>query len=537
MDCMKPANAPLDLIIVGAGFAGMFMLQRARNLGMRARVLEAGAGVGGTWYWNRYPGARCDIESTEYSYQFDEELQQQWQWSERYAAQPEILRYANHVADRFELWSDIEFNARVSAARWEDIDSTWSVTTQNGLQLSAQFLVLATGCLSSANMPTIPGLDAFQGEVFHTGQWPHQPVSFAGKRVGVVGTGSSGVQSIPVIAQEAEHLTVFQRTATYSVPAHNGPVDQAQVAAVKANYKEFRAKNSQMHAAFGSATPRNEQSALEVTEQQRQALFEQRWQQGGLTFAGAFNDLLIRQDANDHAAAFVRNKIKERVKDPKTAQLLSPTQVLGCKRICVDSAYYETYNRDNVSLVDISKTPIRGMTANGIQIGEHEYALDCLVFATGFDAMTGSLLKINPIGRSAVALKDAWHAGPRTYLGLGVHGFPNMFTVSGPGSPSVLTNMLVSIEQHVNWIADCLRYMREKGFSRIEAQEQDQERWVDHVNNIANKTLYPSCNSWYLGANVPGKNRVFMPLSGFPDYVKRCDQVVANGYQGFQFAT
>jgi cation diffusion facilitator CzcD-associated flavoprotein CzcO len=534
---MKPENSPLDLIIVGAGFAGMFMLHRAKNLGMRVRVLEAGGGVGGTWYWNRYPGARCDIESTEYSYQFDEQLQQEWEWSERYAAQPEILRYANHVADRFNLRPELQFDARVSAAQWNDAEARWSVTTQKGERFSARFLVLATGCLSSANLPNMPGLEDFKGEVHHTGQWPHEPVTFAGKRVGVVGTGSSGVQSIPVIAKEAAHLHVFQRTATYSVPAHNGPIDRAQVQAIKANYQQFRAANSQMHAAFGSATPRNEQSALEVSEQARLNQFEQRWQQGGLTFAGAFNDLLIRQEANDHAAAFVRNKIKEKVQNPQTAQALLPTQVLGCKRICIDTGYYETYNRENVSLVDISKTPITAVTPDGVQIGEHHYALDCLVFATGFDAMTGSLLKINPVGREGITLQQAWHAGPRTYLGLGVHGFPNMFTVSGPGSPSVLTNMLVSIEQHVNWIADCLAHMRSNAIVTIEALAEDQERWVDHVNNIANKTLYPSCNSWYLGANVPGKNRVFMPLSGFPDYVKRCEQVVATGYQGFRFAT
>jgi cation diffusion facilitator CzcD-associated flavoprotein CzcO len=534
---MKTVKSTLDLVIVGAGFAGMYMLHRAKKMGLKALVLEAGDGVGGTWYWNRYPGARCDIDSTEYSYQFSEELQQEWEWTERYAAQPEILRYANHVADRFQLRPDIQFQARVSDAQWSQELQQWSVETRNGDVFNARFLVLATGCLSSANMPSFLGQDEFQGDLYHTGQWPHEPVSFAGKRVGVIGTGSSGVQSIPVIAQQAAQVVVFQRTATYSVPAHNGPIDPVKVASIKANYKEFRAKNSLMHAAFGSATPRNEKSALEVSEQERQAEFERRWKDGGLPFAGAFNDLLLLQEANDYAAAFVRNKISEKVNDATTAQLLSPTQVLGCKRICVDSGYYETFNRDNVALVDISQTPISALTATGIQVGKQHYDLDCLVFATGFDAMTGSLLKINPKGRDGLALQEAWHAGPRTYLGLGVHGFPNMFTISGPGSPSVLTNMLVSIEQHVNWIADCLAHMQSNALATIEAQASEQERWVEHVNSIAGKTLYPSCNSWYLGANVPGKNRVFMPLSGFPDYVKRCEKVVANGYEGFQFAT
>jgi cyclohexanone monooxygenase len=528
------ADPPVDLVIVGAGFAGLYMLHRARSLGLRAIVYEAGDGVGGTWYWNRYPGARCDVESLEYSYQFSDELQQQWHWTERFAPQSEILRYANHVADRFDLRRDIHFETRVLSAHFDEASARWQVRTDRGDALSSQFVVMATGCLSSTNMPDFKGLDSFKGERFHTGAWPHEPVDFSGKRVAVIGTGSSAIQSIPIIAKQAAELTVFQRTANFSIPARNAALDPVKEAAVKAEYPAFRARNSLMMGAFGASTPRNEAPALAASPEERQRRFEERWTRGGLGFTGAFNDLMIDAQANELAAEYVRDRIRTVVNDPVTAELLAPRQVIGCKRICVDTGYYETFNQAHVKLVDISAGGIEEITAQGVKAGGREFAVDCIVFATGFDAMTGSLLKIDIRGRNGLALREAWRAGPRTYLGLNVAGFPNLFTISGPGSPSVLTNMIVSIEQHVNWIADCIVWLRAGGQRMIEAEPQAQDAWVGHVNAVAGTTLYPTCNSWYLGANVPGKTRVFMPLLGYPAYVQRCEEVVARGYEGFK---
>jgi cyclohexanone monooxygenase len=526
-------GAEHDVIIVGAGFAGLYMLHRARGLSLSARVVEAGGGVGGTWYWNRYPGARCDVESLEYSYQFSDELQQEWRWSERYASQPEILDYLNHVADRFDLRSHILFGTRVEAAIFNEAADRWTVRTDDGNQMSAHFLIMATGCLSSANTPAVPGIETFAGPTFHTGRWPHEPVDFTGQRVGVIGTGSSGVQSIPVIAEQARQLVVFQRTATYAVPAHNHPLDEGEQAAIKADYEGFRARNSLMPFALGSRLPLNEASALAVEADERARVYEDRWRHGGLPFLGAFVDLLFDPKANDTAAEFVRTKIRQIVTDPVVADRLAPSTVIGCKRLCVDTGYYATFNRDNVTLVDVSGSPIEEITPTGLRVGGREYELDCLVFATGFDAMTGALLAIDIRGQNGLRLSDAWAEGPRTYLGLSVAGFPNMFLITGPGSPSVLTNMVVSIEQHVNWIADCLQYLGDNGYRRIEATPEAQEAWVVYVNAVADFTLFPSCNSWYLGANVPDKPRVFMPLVGFPPYAEKCDDVAAKGYEGF----
>ena len=523
----------LDAVVIGAGFGGMLMLYRMREAGFTARALERGDGVGGTWYWNRYPGARVDIESMEYSYQFSEELQQEWRWTERFAAQPELLKYANHVADRFDLRRDIELDTEVTGAHFDEDARHWVVTTADGKEFIGRFLVSATGCLSSTNQPDIAGLDDFAGPVLHTGQWPHEPVDFSGKKVGVIGTGSSGVQSIPVIAQTAEHLTVFQRTANYSVPAHNAPMDEAYEQKIKSEYADFRARNNRMMNGFGSNNPRSTLATTDVGENERTEAYEDRWNRGGLFFMGAFTDLIFDQKANDTAADFVRNKIAQVVTDPQTARLLQPKQTIGCKRICIDTGYFETYNRPNVSLVDIASAPIENMTATGLQTTEQHYDLDMLVLATGFDAMTGTLLRMDIRGKGGVSLRDKWAAGPRNYLGLTTHGFPNMFLISGPGSPSVLTNMLVSIEQHASWITQCMIDLREKNKQVIEAQEQAEDEWIGHVNQVADSTLYPTCNSWYLGANVPGKPRVFMPLLGFPDYVDRCDAVVAAGYEGF----
>jgi cyclohexanone monooxygenase len=528
--------ADLDVLVVGAGFAGMQMLHRLRGLGFSTLVLEAGDGVGGTWYWNRYPGARCDVESMEYSYQFSDGLQQEWRWSERYAPQPEILAYADHVADRFDLRRDIRLATRVVAAAFDERSNRWVVRSHDGGEWTARFVVMATGCLSAPNTPDIPGLANFAGDTYHTGRWPHEPVDFTGRRVGVVGTGSSGIQSIPVIAEQAEQVVVFQRTAAYTVPAHNAPLDEQLVATIKADYAGFRQRNSAMPFALGSRLPMSESSVLAVSPDEAERVFEERWSYGGLGFMGSFIDLLLDRGANDRAAEFVRAKIRAIVDDPEVAERLSPRTIIGCKRLCVDTGYYRTFNRPNVELVDLKETPITEVTTGGIRVGEREIELDCIVLATGFDAMTGALLGLDIVGRDGLHLRRAWADGPRTYLGLCVSGFPNLFTITGPGSPSVLTNMMVSIDQHVNWIGACLAYLREEGFDRIEATAEAQEAWVAHVNTIADFTLFPSCDSWYTGANVEGKPRVFMPLIGFPPYVEKCDEAASNGYEGFALA-
>jgi cyclohexanone monooxygenase len=527
----RPSQQPdFDVIVVGAGFAGLYMLHRLRGLGLSVRVFEAGSGVGGTWFWNRYPGARCDIESLEYSYQFSDELQRDWKWSERYATQPEILRYLEHVADRFDLRRDIEFRTRVVAARFDDAAARWAVETERGMA-SARFVVMATGCLSSANVPRFPGAESFRGATYHTGRWPHEGVDFTGLRVGVIGTGSSAIQSVPLIAEQASRLFVFQRTPAYSVPAHNGPIDPEFERSVRADYAGFRRRNAQTP--FGANFPVNLRSALAATPEEREREYEARWQQGGLGFMTAFMDLITDRAANDTAAEFVRDKIRSIVRDPALAEKLAPRQVLGCKRLCVDSGYYATFNRPHVTLVDANEAPIEAITPTGIRAGGVEYELDAIVYATGFDAMTGALLAIDVRGAGGASLRDKWSAGPRTYLGLATAGFPNFFFVTGPGSPSVLASMVPAIEQHVEWIADCIAWLGERGAARIEADAQSEDAWVAHVNDVANLSLYPSCNSWYLGANVPGKPRVFMPYLGFPPYVQKCNEVAAKGYEGF----
>ncbi len=531
----------LDTLIVGAGFAGLYLLHRLRGAGFRARVYEAGGGVGGTWYWNRYPGARCDVESMSYSYQFDEALQQEWEWTERYAVQPDILRYANHVADRFALWPDMQFDTRVAAAHWSDDAGLWRVRLEpeGGAPewVTARFCIMATGCLSTANLPDIPGRDRFRGPTYHTGRWPHEEVDFTGLRVAVIGTGSSAIQSIPVIAQQAAQLTVFQRTANYSVPAQNRPLDPAEVAAIKADYRGMREEAKTRFGCFLVDLPRP--SALADSPEAREAEFERRWRTGGLTFMASYEDLLYDPAANETAADFVRARIRETVRDPETARRLSPTNVIGCKRLCVDTGYFETYNRPNVRLVDINERPIRAITENGVAIGDEanggeEIDADAIVFATGFDAMTGTLKRIDIRGRGGLALRDAWEAGPRSYLGLAVAGFPNLFTITGPGSPSVLTNMMPSIEQHVEWVSDCIEALRARGAAVIEAERAAQDDWVGHVNELADASLRSTCSSWYVGANVPGKPRVFMPyIGGYPAYAARCAEIAAAGYEGF----
>jgi len=525
-------NSDLDAVIVGAGFAGLYMLHRLRGLGVSARIIESAGGVGGTWYWNRYPGARCDVESMQYSYQFSDDLQQEWEWSERYAAQPEILCYANHVADRFDLVRDIQFDTRVTAASFDEAANRWIIETGGGAPITASVCIMATGCLSSPNMPRIDGIDRFQGTTYHTGQWPHEAVDFTGLRVGVIGTGSSAIQSIPLIARHAERLLVFQRTPNYAVPAHNAPLDPDAVRAVKADYAGLRERAKQTRP--GVAARFNNVAALAATAEERQREYEDRWRTGGLAFMGAFADLMADRQANDTAAEFVRGKIRQTVSDPKMAAALSPGNIIGAKRLCVDTGYYETFNRPNVTLIDARATPIEAITGAGIQVDGRVHTLDSIVFATGFDAMTGALLKIDIRGRGGVTLAEKWAGGPRTYLGLAVAGFPNLFTITGPGSPSVLTNMLPSIEQHVDWIADCLGYLRHRGAARIEATVDAEDAWVSHVNELAQASLRSTTDSWYVGANIPGKPRVFMPyIGGFPAYVRTCDDVATNGYEGF----
>ncbi|WP_437720504.1 flavin-containing monooxygenase [Sorangium sp. So ce861] len=522
-----------DAVVVGAGFAGLYMLYRLRQLGLSARVYEAGSGVGGTWFWNRYPGARCDIPSMDYSYSFSPELQEEWKWTERYATQPEILRYLEHVADRFELRRDIQLGTRVTAAAFDEATGRWAVQTDDGASVSAGFLIMATGCLSAAKTPDLPGIDRFQGERYHTSRWPHGGVDLRGKRVGVLGTGSSGVQVIPVIAEQAARLFVFQRTPCFSVPARNAPLDPAYEAWMKANYAEYRRKARETRA--GVVMEVNPKSALEVSPEERERAYKARWEQGGTPFLVTFSDVMRSREANETAAEFVRAQIRATVRDPAVAEALCPREYpLGTRRLCVDTRYYETFNRDNVTLVDLRASPIEEVTERGLRTRGAEHALDCLVFATGFDAMTGALTRIDLRGRGGASLKQRWADGPRTYLGLAVAGFPNLFTITGPGSPSVFSNAIVSIEQHVEWIADCLAYLRARRLERIEATAEAEDRWVAHVKEVADGTLYPLANSWYIGANIPGKPRVLMPYAGgVGAYRKRCEEVAAQGYAGF----
>jgi cyclohexanone monooxygenase len=523
-----------DAIVVGAGFSGLYALHRLRGLGLSVRVLEAGDGVGGTWYWNRYPGARCDVESLEYSYSFSEELQQEWSWSERYPAQAEVLRYLEHVADRFGLWPDIQLRTRVVEAAYDEESGRWAIGTEAGERLSAQWCVMATGCLSASQIPAIPGLERFAGEWYHTARWPHEGVDVTGRRVGVIGTGSTGIQIIPEVARDAAHTYVFQRTANFSVPNANRPLDPEVERSWKERYAEQR--EVQRRSLLGVAIAPGEHSALELSDEEVRRTLQQRWEQGGgMPVLLSFRDFLVDERANAKAAEFVRSKIRETVRDPAVAELLVPRDYpIGAKRLCQDEGYFETFNRDDVTLVDIRSTPIEEITPSGIRTAADAYELDLIVFATGFDALTGALLAIDIRGRDGLTLTEAWAGGPSAYLGLAVAGFPNLFTVTGPGSPSVLSNMVVSIEQHVDWIADCIAALRDRDVGRIEATSEAQEAWMEHVAEVGASTLFPRAASWYVGANVPGKPRVFMPyVGGVGPYRDRCAQVAADGYAGF----
>lgn len=532
-DSTSPSES-YDAVVVGAGFAGLYMLHRLRSLGLSVRVYEQGGDVGGTWYWNRYPGARCDVESMQYSYSFSEELQQEWEWSERYAPQPEILKYANHVADRFDLRGDIQFNTRVEAATFHENANRWSVTIPDGKNVSAIYFILATGCLSNARIPDFKGQDRFQGKTYHTGHWPHEEVNFTGQRVGVIGTGSSAIQSIPIIAGQASHLFVFQRTPNFSVPAHNASLTPEIMRSWKSDYADRR-RRAREESRNGILTVIPAKGALDDTEEARRQEYEAGWTRGGISFMASYNNLLFDKPSNDTACEFVRSKIEEIVKDPAVARLLQPhDHPIGSKRICVDTDYYATFNRPNVTLVDIRSNPIEEVLPNGLRAGGTDFELDSIVFGTGFDAMTGSVAKIDIHGRDGVTLNQKWAEGPRTYLGLMSAGFPNMFIITGPGSPSVLSNMIVSIEQHVDWITDCIGYMRQREVDCMEAKKDAEDDWVTQVNDVASGTLYPQANSWYMGANIPGKPQVFMPyIGGVGVYRQICSDVAAKGYEGF----
>ena len=528
----------LDAVIIGAGFSGLYQMLCLRDrLGLSVLGLDMADGVGGTWYWNRYPGARCDSESHSYSYYFSDELLKNWTWSERYPGQAEILEYLNFVADHFDLKRSFRFKTKLLSAHYDEQANLWELCTDDGERYRTRFLISAVGNLSSANIPAIPGLDRFKGPWYHTGQWPHEGVDFTGLSVGVVGTGSTGIQAIPVIAAQAKSLTVFQRTANYSIPAHNGPLDDAFKAYCKDHPDEIR---TILHATpNGHPFYISETSALSLSEQERHAIYEKAWEKGGLRFRASFKDLLSSEEANKTAAEFIKQKIRSMVKDPRKAQVLSDIDhPFAAKRPPIDTHYFETYNLAHVDLIDIRENPIDSMTEEGIRTTNGLFKLDAIVFATGFDAMTRPILNLNLRGRNGVALSDAWEAGPINYMGLQVPGFPNFFMVTGPGSPSVLTNMPVAIEQHVEWISDCIAHMRAEGLHRVEPQPQASAQWMQEVNQAAAATLLPKAkHSWYLGANIPGKPRVFMPYAGgMAHYRKRCETITANGYEGFLMA-
>ncbi|HEX3760097.1 MAG TPA: NAD(P)/FAD-dependent oxidoreductase [Kofleriaceae bacterium] len=528
------APDPLDVLIIGAGFGGLYALYKLRAMGFTALVLEAADSVGGTWWANRYPGARVDIQSLEYSYSFSDELQQDWHWTERYAAQPELLRYANHVADRFALRRDIRLRTRVTAAQFDEAARCWRVSSADGRRWTARFVVLATGPLSSPNLPTFDGLEQFAGRVLHSAAWPHEPLELRGRDIAVIGTGSSGVQLIPILAEQARSLTVFQRTAAYVVPAHNGPLDPEREARIKADYAGFRARNRKAYSGFGSELTPRPTLALETTAEDLAAAFEERWQIGGLGLLSIFRDLLTSPRANDLAAEFVRGKIRQIVRDPATAARLCPRHPIGCKRLCVGTGYYETFNRPGVALVDLHDQPITAITPAGLVAGGREHRFDTLVLATGFDAFTGPITRLDLRGRGGLPIQDKWRGGPLNYLGLMVAGFPNVFHVAGPGSPSAFTNFFVMVEHHVDWIADCLTWLAARGHATIEPTADAEARWVAFVNATAENTVYLGCRSWYVGANVPGKPHVFMPLAGgFPAYARRCAEVASRDYEGF----
>jgi cation diffusion facilitator CzcD-associated flavoprotein CzcO len=531
--------AKVDAVVVGAGFSGLYLLHLLRDkLGLEVATLEAADGIGGVWYWNRYPGARCDICSHDYSYSFSKELQQEWKWPEKYPAQPDVLKYLEHVASRFDLKRDIQFNTRVVSAVFDESDQRWIVTTEHGAQYSAQFFIPATGVLSDPNVPQIKGHERFKGGSCFSGRWPKDGVDFKGKRVGIIGTGATAVQAIPVIAEEAAHLTVFQRTPYFAVPLQNEPMTEAEDQRIKASYDEFRQYARDSYGGVNILEPKP--SVLADTPEERKAIYESRYKEGGFNvWFGTYEDLLYDEEANETAAEFIREKIRERVKDPEIAEMLCPRPgvTYGTKRQPCESGYFEAYNRDNVTLVDIHKSPIVELTPEGLRTTDQTYELDYLVYATGFDAFTGSLFKMNVTGRDGVTLNEHWSNGPRTYHGITTTKFPNMFNITGPQSPSVFYNFPPGIEMHCEWIADCISYMNENGLATVDLDPAAEEKWMAHIVELADKTLIPQASSWYMGDNIPGKPRVFMfYLGGGKTYRELIDREAANEYPSYQFA-
>lgn len=530
---VSASQSQVDVVVVGAGFGGLYALHKFREQGWSVRVFEAAPEVGGTWYFNRYPGARCDVESLDYCYSFSDELQQEWTWTEKYATQGEILRYIKWVADKLELRAGITFNTRVNSAVFDENALLWTVTTDTDETVAARFVVMATGPLSSPLTPNINGLDTFRGDIYHTAHWPHEGVDFTGKRVAVIGTGSSGIQSIPVIAEQAAQLYVFQRTPNYSVPAGNRPLSADEITYAKATYDERRRMS--WRSGGGSPHVAHPKLTMEVSPEERRDAFEKRWALGGVLFSKTFSDQMINFDANEEARKFYEEKIRAVIDDPAVAELLIPNDhPIGTKRICTDTNYFETFNRPNVKLISVRETPIESIDGSGISVGSAHFDVDAIVLATGFDAMTGTLAKIDIVGRGGQKLVDNWSDGPRTYLGLGVDGFPNLFLVSGPGAPAVLANMVLHAEAHINWIADAINYLDDHDLAAIEATQDAVEDWVAECNRRADATLFPKANSWYMGANVPGKPRVFMLfIGGFAAYLDICAEVANAGYKGF----
>ena len=526
----------VDVVVVGAGFSGLYLCHRLVESNFTVRVIEAGGGVGGTWYWNRYPGARCDIESIQYSFGFSEELQQEWTWSERYASQPELLAYIEHVTERFDLERHITFDTRVERAVFDDATHHWTVSTSRDESIRCRHLLLGVGVLSTTMTPQFEGIDDFAGRTLHTGLWPHEPVDLTGKRVGVIGTGSSGIQSIPLLAEEADHLFVFQRTPNYVVPARNRSLSADEVADIKANYAELRAEQHERFTGF--VFPTNPGSIHDMTADERHAQLERHWEIGGLPFLGAFGDILYDRDANDLVIEYWQDKVRAVVDDPATAELLIPKgDIFGGKRLCAGTNYLETYNRPDVTLVDVSGSGIERFTPTGLVAEGTNYDLDVVVFATGFDAMTGSVVAIDIEGPDGTTMADAWANGPDTVLGYSVAGFPNLFNMQGPGSPGVFVTMVTGIEHQSEWIVGCLRWMRERGLTRIEATAEAQAAWGEIVDEAASRSLRPQAASWYTGANIAGKHQKFMPyIGGFPSYQEHCARVAANDYEGFVFA-
>ncbi|MQY23801.1 flavin-containing monooxygenase [Nocardia macrotermitis] len=530
-----PPTREIDAVVVGAGFAGLHMLYRLRKLGLSVRVYEAGDGIGGTWYSNRYPGARVDVKSMYYNYSFDPELEQEWEWSEKLPPQPELLRYIEHVADRFDLRKDVQLRTRITAAVYDESTARWQLTTDAGEVVSARFAIMATGCLSAAKLVEVPGIETFRGRSFHTGSWPAEKVDFTGRRVAVIGTGSSGVQVIPLVAEQAEQLTVFQRTANYVLPAGNHPMDPDYQREIKSRYREVRKANRE--SGFGIAQPEATKGALEVSEDERNAFYHRVWTDKNselVSMLVGFTDTLADEASNETAAQFIRDRIGEIVTDPAVAQLLQPDGFFGVKRPCLGTNYYETFNRPNVRLVDVAAAPLTAITESGIATADESFEFDDIIYATGYDAVTGALDAIDIRGRDGASLREKWADGPVTYLGLAVAGFPNLFTITGPGSPSVLSNMMVSIEQHVDWVADAIDALRSKGVTTMEAETDAEREWTRHVDEVGDMTLYPKVDSWYVGSNVPGKPRVmYAYIGGVGPYREKCDQVAADDYEGF----